>query len=304
MKKQMLDFSKYKNRKIKCAGIGEVLFDVFPTGAKLGGAPANFAYHCMQNGLKAMAISSVGRDDLGFKARDLLAEQFLPALLLDNDKATGAVNVTLSSDGIPSYTFAEDTAYDNIPLTDEILETAGKLDLVCFGSLAQRGETTRRTLMAILDAMKKDSVRVFDVNLRRDYYSAEIIEESLKRTDIFKCNEDELPILGSLAKLETISADSYWEYLKKRGICCFIFTEGASQSTVYLNDEKSVLPTPKVEAVDTVGAGDSFTATLVSQLMQGKSVREAHRLAVKIAAFVCTRTGAMPELPEEIFLPE
>lgn len=300
----MLDFSKYKNRKIKCAGIGEVLFDVFPTGAKLGGAPANFAYHCMQNGLKAMAISSVGRDELGFKARDLLAEQFLPALLLDNDKATGAVNVTLSSDGIPSYTFAEDTAYDNIPLTDEILETAGKLDLVCFGSLAQRGETTRRTLMAILDAMKKDSVRVFDVNLRRDYYSAEIIEESLKRTDIFKCNEDELPILGSLAKLETISADSYWEYLKKRGIYCFIFTEGASQSTVYLNDEKSVLPTPKVEAVDTVGAGDSFTATLVSQLMQGKSVKEAHRLAVKVAAFVCTRTGAMPELPEEIFLPE
>lgn len=296
----MLDFSKYKDKIIKCAGLGEVLFDVYPTGPKIGGAPANFAYHCQQNGLKAMAISSVGKDKLGFMARDLLACRYLPALLLENDKPTGAVNIELSQDGVPSYTFLDDTAYDNIPTTDLLLETASTLDMVCFGSLAQRNCISHKTIMNVLDAMPKDSLKIFDVNLRRNYYSKSIIEESLKRSQIFKCNEDELPILCALADLKETSCNAYNQYLKNLGIKCFVFTEGAVQSTVYLNNEISVLKTPVVKnVVDTVGAGDSFTATLISQLMKGKSLREAHRKAVDLAAYVCTQKGAMPDVPDE-----
>ena len=207
----MLDFSKFKDKRIKCAGVGEVLFDVFPTGPKIGGAPANFAYHCKQQGLDAIAISSVGKDELGFTARNLLAARFLPALLIENDKVTGAVNISLSNDGVPTYTFVEDTAYDNIPLTETALEIARSLDLICFGSLAQRGKVSHETIMALLDAMPEGALRVFDVNLRRNYYSKEIIEDSLKRTEIFKCNEDELPVLCKFAGLEKTDARAYFE---------------------------------------------------------------------------------------------
>ena len=296
MELPMLDFSKYYNHRIKCAGLGEVLFDVYPTGPKIGGAPANFAYHCRQNGLEAMAISSVGHDKLGFEARNLLAARFLPAMLMDNDKCTGYVQVTLNEKGVPTYEFADDTAYDNIPLTDVFLETVATLDMICFGSLAQRNKISHQSIMRILDTMKPGSLRIFDVNLRRNFYTKEIIEESLKRTEIMKCNEDELPILCEIAGIKEPSADAYHEYLQSRGIDCFIFTEGSVQSTVYLNDEVSVEPTPKVQnVVDTVGAGDSFTATIISQLMQGATLKDAHKQAVKVAAFVCTQKGAMPD---------
>lgn len=296
----MLSFEKFKSKRIKCAGLGEVLFDVYPTGPKIGGAPANFAYHCRQNGLEAMAISSVGTDDLGFKARDLLAARFLPALLLENSKVTGAVNITLSDTGVPTYTFVEDTAYDNIPSSEVALDIARELDLICFGSLAQRGKVSHNSIMEILDAMPKGSLRIFDVNLRRQYFTKEIIEESLKRTEIFKCNEDELPILCKFAGIEKADANEYNKYLRNRGIDCFIFTEGSLQSTVFLNDEVSTLPTPKVEAVDTVGAGDSFTATIISRLMQGHSLVSAHKKACELASYVCTQTGAMPDVPTEL----
>ncbi len=296
----MLDLTKFHNRTVTCAGIGEVLFDVFKTGPKIGGAPANFAYHCMQHGQKALVISAVGHDELGFLARNILASNFLPALILDSDKQTGAVNVSLDDNGTPSYSFLEDTAYDNIYQNDLVLEVVKKLDVACFGSLAQRGLVTRTTLMSLLDAMPKDSIRVFDVNLRREYYSKEVIEESLKRTEIFKCNEDELPILCKLAGITNVNADNYYQYLQGRGIDCFIFTEGAVQSTVYLNNEVSIKPTPKVNVVDSVGAGDSFTATIVSRLLKGDKLSQAHEKAVATAAYVCTKKGAMPLLPENL----
>ena len=170
--------------------------------------------------------------------------------------------------------------------------------MVCFGSLAQRNRPSHGTIMAFLDVMKEDSIKVFDVNLRREYYSKNVIEESLKRSDVFKCNEDELPVLSEIAGLKEATSDRYFEYLQNRGIECFIFTEGAKESTIYLNNEKSVLPTPKVEnIVDTVGAGDSFTATVISSLMKGESLEKAHEKAVNIAAYVCTQKGAMPEIP-------
>ena len=186
----MLDFSGFAGRTVRAAGLGEVLFDVYASGPRLGGAPANFAFHCAENGLKAAVISSVGDDELGEKAREQLSPRFLPALLLPNDRQTGFVKVEVDARGVPSYSFADDTAYDNIPLADSALELVRSLDLICFGTLAQRGEVSRRTIMALLDAMPEGSLRVFDVNLRGEYYSREVIEDSLRRTDVFKCNEE------------------------------------------------------------------------------------------------------------------
>lgn len=297
----MLDFSKFYGKHIKCAGLGEVLFDVYPNEAKIGGAPANFAFHCRQLGLDAIAISSVGNDELGFRARNILASNFLPALLIPNDKNTGTVNVLLNSKGVPTYVFAEDTAYDNIVFNELLLEVAKKVQMACFGTLAQRNQVSHHTIMKFLDTMDTQfKIRIFDVNLRRNYYTKEIIDESLKRCEVFKCNEDELPILCNLAGVTSISPIAYFDYLQKRGIDCFIFTEGAKQSTVFLNNEISMKPTPKIEALDTVGAGDSFTASIISLLMQGKSLDFAHEKAVEISAYVCTQLGAMPELSANI----
>lgn len=298
----MLDFSKFKNRRLRGAGIGEVLFDVYPTGPKLGGAPANFAFHCKELGVDALMISSVGRDELGFAARDLLAAEFLPALLPDNDHPTATVQVSMSSGGIPDYTFAADTAFDHLPLTDLMLQTAKRLDMVCFGSLAQRSAPSHQTIQALLAALPAGALRVFDVNLRGNYYCKHIIETSLASTDILKCNENELPVLCEYAGLTEKTPATYYAYLKGRGISGFIFTEGAHQSTIFLNDECSVLPTPKIRSVDTVGAGDAFTAAAVSMLMRGFTLQDSHHLAVETAAYVCTQQGGMPQLPAELVL--
>ncbi len=299
----MLDLSGFfRLKKIRCAGLGEVLFDVYPDGAKLGGAPANFAFHCRQLGLDAMVISAVGHDALGERARQELAAKFLPALLPESPNPTGAVNVTLSADGVPTYVFLEDTAYDNIPFTATTAEVAQKINIACFGTLAQRGRVTHQTVLQFLDSMNPDCrLRVFDINLRRNYYSPEIIEDCLQRCEILKCNEDELPVLCAYAGLPAdAGAGDYYAWLQQRGIDCLIFTEGARQSTVYLNDACSCQPTPKVNAIDTVGAGDSFTASLVSLLVRGWDLSRAHRLAVEISAYVCTQHGAMPELSAEL----
>ncbi len=293
-----LDLSHFGT--IYAAGLGEVLFDVYPQGPKIGGAPANFAFHAHQQGLESIVVSAVGDDDLGRLARSLLAVNYLPALLPEVPYPTGAVNVSLDDNGVPAYAFLENTAYDHLPLNEAVLNVAGRTRIACFGTLAQRGEESRQTIMAFLDAMPEEKIRVFDINLRRSYYSKEIIAESLKRTDIFKCNEDELPILCKMAGLKKCDPTEYFKYLNDNGIFGLIFTEGAHQSTVMINHEVSVLPTPKVDAVDTVGAGDSFTATLIALLARGKDLGTAHFKACEVAAYVCTQKGAMPEILESL----
>ncbi len=294
---------------IYAAGLGEVLFDVYPQGPKIGGAPANFAYHTHQQGVESIVVSAVGADGLGRLARDLLAVNYLPALLPEVPYPTGAVNVTLDDKGVPTYEFLENTAYDHIPLNEEVLQVAGRTRIACFGTLAQRGGgESHHTVMAFLDAMPDEKIRVFDINLRHsyfsnvlhNYYSKEIIEESLKRTEIIKCNEDELPVLCRMAGLKKCSVQEYFKYLNDQGIFCLVFTEGARQSTIMLNDEVSVLPTPKVDAIDTVGAGDSFTAALIAHLVRGKDLGFAHRKACEVSAYVCTQEGAMPKLLESL----
>lgn len=284
-------------------GMGEALWDVLPEGKKIGGAPANFAYHAAQFGLRSCVVSAVGNDDLGREILDTLTEKGLNYLIEMVDYPTGTVQVELDGAGIPKYDIKEDTAWDNIPYTPELRELAGKARAVCFGSLAQRSETSRNTINRFLDDMPEEEGRlvVFDVNLRQNFYTKEILSRSMRRCDVLKINDEEIT---EVSRLFGIPGSDFQEIsrvlLEIFNLKMLILTCGVKGSYVFTPDGASFQPTPKVKVADTVGAGDSFTASFISAILKGKSVAEAHALAVETSAFVCTQKGAMPVLPERI----
>ena len=293
-------------------GIGEALFDCLPEGRKLGGAPANFAYHVSQFGLNGCAISAIGADELGDEIVDTFEKVHLDHILPVVEQPTGTVKVTLDEKGVPQYEICLGVAWDNIPLTNSMLEVAHQAQAACFGSLAQRSQTSRETIQAILDAMPEDALKVFDTNLRQSWYTAEVIAESLQRANIFKINDEELDVVATMllgeptvpGKLIAEDAD------KTRRICreliaryeldMLILTCGAIGSYVFTATKESYVATPKVQVADTVGAGDSFTGAFVGSLLNGKTVPEAHETAVRVSAFVCTQSGAMPVVPDSL----
>ncbi len=293
-------------------GIGEALFDCLPDGRKLGGAPANFAYHVSQFGLDGLAISAIGNDELGEEIVETFERVGLEHILPVVEQPTGTVKVTLDSKGVPQYDICLGVAWDNIPLTDDMLYVARHAQAICFGSLAQRSQTSRETIHAFLDEAPADALRVFDINLRQNWYTAEVIAESLNRANVLKINDEELDVVATmLLGISTVPGKLIAEDAEKtRRICheliakydlqMLILTCGAIGSYVFTANEESYVATPKVKVADTVGAGDSFTATFVAQLLLGKSIREAHEKAVSVSAFVCTQNGAMPVLPENL----
>lgn len=280
-------------------GLGEALFDCLPTGRKLGGAPANFAYHVSQFGLTGYAVSAIGNDELGKEITDTFDKVGLHYILPVVNEPTGTVQVTLDDKGIPQYEICLGVAWDNIPFTDEMKALAQKADAACFGSLAQRSEVSRATINAFLDAMPKDALKVFDINLRQHWYSREVIETSLQKSNILKINDEEILVVKSLLELQgTTYGELCLELIHHYDLQMVILTCGTEGSYVFSEQEESFLPTPKVQVADTVGAGDSFTGAFVALLLQGKSIREAHEMAVKVSAFVCTQAGAMPQYEE------
>ena len=291
-------------------GLGEILFDCLPDGKKLGGAPANFAYHVSNFGLNGLAVSAIGRDEDGEQIKAELAFH-----LEEADFPTGTVKVTLSGNGVPQYDICQGVAYDNIPWTPQIEEIAKNSRGVCFGSLAQRNAVSRKTIHNFLDTMAPvGTLKVFDINLRQNWYSKEIIEESLVRCNVLKLNDEEIGVLCDLldagnvrqpsedAPLQLVEfEDQCREIMHKYDIEMIILTCGVHGSYVLYEDGKvSYQETPRVKVADTVGAGDSFTGTFVANLLQGKPVVEAHEKAVKVSAFVCTQNGAMPTVPQEL----
>lgn len=278
-------------------GFGEVLFDMLPEGPRLGGAPANFAYTARALGCRALVVSAIGDDELGREAQALLAEKGLAAELFTVPRGTGRVDVALDGAGVPSYAFAPEPAYEVIPWTERTRRAAEATAVACFGTLARWGEETRRTAEQFLRAMPAGSLRVYDVNLRGDFYDRELVQSSLRLSDIVKCNEDELPVLCAFAGLGKASPEAYARYLRLCGVRGFIYTEGAKESTVFWDGARSVRKTPPVEAADTVGAGDAFTAAFTAALARGLPLGAAHAFAADAAAYVCTRSGAMPEWP-------
>ena len=282
-------------------GLGEALWDMLPAGRQIGGAPANFAYHAGQFGHRAYAVSAVGRDELGQELISKFEEAKLNMVIPQVEYPTGTVGITLNESGIPQYEIREDVAWDNIPVSEELLALAQDTSAVCFGSLAQRNIVSRRTIQRFLEAMpdNRQTFKIFDVNLRQNYYDREVIGTSLEYCNILKLNDEELPIIVQLLGVEGCGDEEKCRCLmKKYSLDILILTQGSRGSYVFTEDETSFIETPKVEVADTVGAGDAFTGAFVGSLLNGKSVREAHITAVRVSAYVCTQHGAMPEIPE------
>lgn len=284
-------------------GLGEALWDCLPEGKKLGGAPANFAYHAGQFGFDTLAVSALGEDALGEETIAALEEHKLNYLMPRIPYPTGTVQVTLDSQGIPTYNIREGVAWDNIPFTAEIEEVAKNCRAVCFGSLAQRSVVSRETIGRFLDATPSDCVKIFDINLRQSFFTKEIIEASMRRCNILKINDEELVVVSRMFGLPDLDEEKRCKQLiKDYDLDILVLTCGTNGSYVFTADKSYYQPTPKVEVADTVGAGDSFTGSFCAALLKGKSIPEAHELAVKVSAFVCTQNGAMPMLPEDFLV--
>ncbi len=284
-------------------GMGEALWDVLPEGKKLGGAPANFAYHVSQFGLPSCVVSAVGDDKLGAEILDNFREKKLDHLVETVPYPTGTVQVELDAEGVPRYEIKEGVAWDNIPYTRALDELARHTRAVCFGSLAQRSIVSRTTINRFLDAMPdgEGQLKIFDINLRQNFYTKEVLCQSMQRCNVLKINDEELVTISRMFGYPGIDLqDKCWILLGKYNLKMLILTCGVNGSYVFSPGRVSFQETPRVEVADTVGAGDSFTAAFVSALLRGMPVEDAHRLAVLTSAYVCTQNGAMPQLPREL----
>ena len=284
-------------------GIGEALWDVLPEGKKIGGAPANFAYHVSQFGLESRVVSAVGDDALGEEILTNFREKNLQCMVPKVAFPTGTVQVTVDAAGVPCYDIMQGVAWDNIPFTEELAKLAGQTCAVCFGSLAQRSEFSHNTIQSFLDAMSDgDGIyRIFDINLRQDFYNREILCESLEKCNVLKINDEELSIVGRMfGYTGQDMRETCMKLLEDYGLKMLILTCGVAGSHVFTRDSVSFRETPKVSVADTVGAGDSFTGAFIAALLKGKTVEDAHGLAVDVSAYVCTQSGAMPVLPASL----
>ena len=278
-------------------GLGEALWDVLPDGRKLGGAPANFAYHAGQFGLNAIAVSALGEDKLADETIAQLEEKGLHYCMPRVPYPTGTVQVELDDEGVPTYDIKENVAWDNIPFTPELQAIAENTRAVCWGSLAQRNVVSRQTIYKFLDATPKDCMKIFDINLRQTFYTKEVICESMKRCNVMKINDEELIVIGRMFGYPGLDIENKcWLILGKYDLDMLVLTCGVNGSYVFTPGRVSFQKPPVVEVADTVGAGDSFTGSFCASILEGKSVAEAHKLAVEVSAFVCTQSGAMPDV--------
>ena len=286
-------------------GMGEALWDVLPDGKKIGGAPANCAYHVSQFGLESRVVSAVGDDKLGNEILQNFDEKKLHYLIEKVPYPTGTVQVELDEAGVPRYEIKENVAWDNIPFTPALEDLAKHTRAVCFGSLAQRSIVSRDTINSFLKAMPdgEGQYKIFDVNLRQNFYTKEILCNAMQQCNVLKINDEELVTISRMFGYPGIDLqDKCWILLAKYNLKMLILTCGVNGSYVFVPGEISFVETPKVEVADTVGAGDSFTAAFIASLLKGKSIPNAHRTAVRVSAYVCTQNGAMPKLPEDIKL--
>jgi fructokinase len=274
---------------------GEILWDLFPTGRQLGGAPANFAYHAAQLGADARIVSAVGDDDLGRDILDRLHAQALDTSFVAVDPAhpTGVVTVTIDLRGQPTYTIEEDAAWDFIPSTPSLLELAARADCVCFGTLAQRNPVSRATIRDVVAATPVHAIHILDVNFRQHYYTREILEGSLAAASVLKINHDESPRLCKLLGGSPTDFDN---------IRVIATTRGDAGASLWFRDG-TIVRHPGHYAgpvADTVGAGDAFTAALAIGLLRGLPPARINEDANRLAAYVCTQPGATPNIPPDL----
>lgn len=284
------------------AGIGELLWDIFPSGKQVGGAPCNFAFHAMQAGCESIVISAVGNDKPGDELLTALESLKINCEYIQyNGFPTGTVTVTLDEKGQPNYIIHENVAWDNIVFNEQIISKSEDLDAVCFGSLGQRNPVSASAIQKLLEAVKPECLKVFDINLRQHFYTSEIIIQSLKFADILKLNDEELPVIADLFGISGDVKNQLRQIIARFNLKYIVYTLGEKGSIILGENEYSFLESPKIEVADTVGAGDSFTAVIVAGLLKGVSLHEIHEMAAKTAAYVCTKKGATPVIPFSIF---
>lgn len=295
-------------------GLGEILWDVYEDKALLGGAPANFATHASSLRACGMIASAVGADDLGRRALDALRERSLDTSLIAVDPwhPTGTVQVRLDGMGKPSYVFADEVAWDFLECSSGWMEAASTCDAVCFGTLAQRSAQSCRAISRFLEGTSGDCWRVFDVNLRQHFYHADAIRQSLSMSNMLKLNDEELPVIARLLDMGFQDGVSDVEprdqplrlaieaMVAEYPLQCVALTLGSRGSWVWLEGKWDFQPAIEVDAIDTVGAGDAFSAALVTGLLEGIPLERLHLRAARIAAYVCTQRGAVPTLPAQL----
>ncbi|MGC3958521.1 MAG: carbohydrate kinase [Verrucomicrobiota bacterium] len=283
-------------------GVGEVLWDLLPAGAEMGGAPANFAYHAHALGAMAGVVTRVGNDALGAEiVRRCQQFGFVPdAVQLDDTAPTSTVSVSLCDAGVPCYVIHENVAWDQLAVTPAALALVRQADAVCFGTLAQRNGTARAAIQRLIAAASAPTWRVLDINLRQNFYSRVVIEQSLRLANVLKLNDSELPILAEMFHLGGAPRQQIEALAKGFGLRLVALTQGTQGSLLYQEGRWSQQPSLGVQVVDTVGAGDAFTAALVMGLLQESSLDDLHATAAELAAHVCAHAGATPPPPPQI----
>ncbi|HUP77360.1 MAG TPA: carbohydrate kinase [Pirellula sp.] len=283
-------------------GLGEVLWDVFPSGPRFGGAPANFV--CNAAGLArgrfevAMA-SAVGVDELGQRAISALVGHHVNVDTVARiNYPTGQVNVRLDDEGHASYEFAMNTAWDRLEWSSSLKELALRTDVVCFGTLGQRSHKTLATIRRFVGATRPTALRILDINLRPPFYTDAIILDSIKLANVLKLNDEELPILASLTGITGSPTDMLLQLAKRYELQVVALTLGANGAILMQGDEVSQCPGVETRIVDTVGAGDAYTAAFMIGLLNCRNLETINRTACEVAAYVCSQSGATPILPD------
>jgi len=284
------------------AGIGELLWDVLPSGKQLGGAPCNFVFHAMQAGCDGYTISAIGKDQMGVELKHNLDGLDISSHYVQtNEFPTSTVTVALDKNGNPDYTIHENIAWDHIGWNKDLEKLAKELDAVCFGSLAQRNPESEQSIISFLAATRPDCLKVFDINLRQNYFSKALIMNSLELSDILKLNENELPVVSGYLGIKG-NHDFQLDQIRRHfSLKYVVYTQGSKGSIILSDTERSFAEAPDVQIADTVGAGDSFTAIFIAGILKGVPLKEIHKRASEIAAYVCTQKGATPKLNMKIF---
>ena len=284
----------------KVVGLGEILWDLFPEGKLLGGAPANFAYHINVLGNNGLAVSSVGSDKLGREILDTLQEVgvAIDYIQVNGKAATGTVRVMVAASGEPCFTICPvGVAWDNIAWTEKLEQLADETDGLCFGSLAQRAAESRVTIRRFIRSMAGHALRIFDVNLRQSYYSSSILSESLELCSVVKLNNQELPLVLALLgfKSTEVEHDDCRLLQKAFGLDLVCLTRGAEGSIMLSGEEVVVHAGFKVDVRDAVGAGDGFSAVLAHRLLKKSPLSRVGEAADRYGAWIAGCAGATPE---------
>jgi fructokinase len=282
-------------------GLGELLWDMLPTGARLGGAPANFAVSCGRLGAHAVVASAVGHDDLGASACEGLGSNGADiGYVQKNALPTSEVTVHLHPEGHATYTIEQPVAWDGLDWTEQWAQLAREADAVCFGTLAQRSAHSRESLRRFVVETRPEAARIFDVNLRNPFWDDDTLAWGMQHATILKLNEDELPVmLKTMGKPPELSEEAGAQALLHAGrelqlVCITQGSRGCLLTTRHAQVNHAGYPTT---VQDTVGAGDAFTAAMVTYWMREAPLAGIAAAANRLGSFVASQQGAMPVFP-------